>query len=157
MYSQHAAELIFHTCITVVSVILLKGPFHLWNICFWLPEEGLSKGCPVRGIGNKCLLVIGNPTHLSSNIHAGDLGEFRGCRDIGYSPIILAVEQAVNVSAESREPPPEELHYKMPAGNMGFSTEVSRWTSQFLRVAQCPAFRWKECVISWTVKVAFEV
>lgn len=102
MHCQHAAELIFRTCITAVSVILLKGPFHLWNICFWLPQERVSEGCPVRGIGNKCLLVIGHPTHLSSNIHAGDLGEFRGCRDIGYSPISLALEQVVNVSAVSR-------------------------------------------------------
>lgn len=73
-----------------------------WNVCFWLPKERLSQGCPVRGIGDKCLLVIGRPTHLSSNIHAGDLGDFRGCRDIGYSPISLALGWVVNVWAKSR-------------------------------------------------------
>lgn len=56
----------------------------------------------VRGIGDKCLLVIGHPTHLSSNIHAGDLGDVRGCRVIRYSPISLALGWVVSVSAEIR-------------------------------------------------------
>lgn len=110
MYSQHAAELIVHTYITAASRIFLKDYFHPWIVCFWLPEERSGQGCPVRGIGDKCLLVIGHPTRLSSNIHAGDLGDFRECGVIGYSPIGLAPGKVVNVSAVSRLQTNSSLH-----------------------------------------------
>lgn len=158
MHSQHAAKLIFRTYITVVWMIVLKGPFHPWNVCFWLPKERLSEGCPVRGIGDKCLLVIGHPTHLSLNIHAGGLGDFRAMQ--GYRIFSHQSSTVIGSQCLSREPPPEELRYSRlvrPAGNMGFSTEVLCSTSQFLLVAHSPAFGRKECVISRIVKVAFEV
>lgn len=112
-----AAELISRTYITEISTVLLKAAFHPWKVCFWLLKGRLSRRCPVRAIGDKCLLVIGHPTHLSSNIHAWNLGDFRGCRDTGSWAISPAL-------GRMRRPP--------QTSSSGCSAEVSCSTSLFL-------------------------
>lgn len=96
-------------------------------LVFDYQRKSTVRACPVRGIEDKCLLVIGHPTRLSSNIHAGDLVDVRGCREMGYSLIAPALGKEVNVSAESRR--------LKNSAQGSFSTEVLCCASQFLLVA----------------------